>query len=323
MATGAPTARASGTASTPGLAFRRLGIIDLDERSMQPMHLGPWHLVLNGEIYNYRELRDRARASRPRVRHRGRRRGAAARLGASGGRARSTASTGCSPSRSGTTSAASSYCACDPFGEKPLYWARTASGSSSPPTSGRCCRRGPTSARRTSRPLGPYLGRGLMPPIDESFFARIHRLPGAHLLRWRAGASRSRPYWRPQRVDVPARYEDAVERLRELLLASIRLRLRADVPVGTSLSGGVDSSAVVALSATLAGDHRRHAFTARFPGFARDEWRYADEVARAAAGRRAPRRRADRGRAARRPRRARRPPRRSRSARRASTRSGA
>ncbi len=41
-----------------GLAFRRLAIIDLDERSDQPMHLGPWHLVFNGEIYNYRELRE-------------------------------------------------------------------------------------------------------------------------------------------------------------------------------------------------------------------------------------------------------------------------
>ena len=44
----------------------------------------------------------------------------------------------------------------------------------------------------------------------------------------------------------------------------------------------VDSSTVVALSAELAGDHRRHAFTARFPGFERDEWGYAQEVAQAA-----------------------------------------
>jgi asparagine synthase (glutamine-hydrolysing) len=41
-----------------GLAFRRLAIIDLDERSNQPFHLAHWHLVFNGEIYNYRELRD-------------------------------------------------------------------------------------------------------------------------------------------------------------------------------------------------------------------------------------------------------------------------
>jgi asparagine synthase (glutamine-hydrolysing) len=51
------------------------------------------------------------------------------------------------------------------------------------------------------------------------------------------------------------------------------------VPVGTSLSGGIDSSTVVMLSAALAGDHTRHAFTARFPGWERDEWHYAAEVA--------------------------------------------
>src|SRR5512142_3365304 len=46
---------------TAGLAIRRLAIIDLDHRSDQPFHLGPWHLVFNGEIYNYRELRDELR----------------------------------------------------------------------------------------------------------------------------------------------------------------------------------------------------------------------------------------------------------------------
>ena len=40
-----------------GLAFRRLAIIDLAERAMQPMHLGPLHLVFNGEVYDYRERR--------------------------------------------------------------------------------------------------------------------------------------------------------------------------------------------------------------------------------------------------------------------------
>ena len=53
--------RASGTTSARGLAVRRLAIIDLHERSNQPLHLGPLHLVFNGEVYNYRELRDELR----------------------------------------------------------------------------------------------------------------------------------------------------------------------------------------------------------------------------------------------------------------------
>ena len=110
----------------------------------------------------------------------------------------------------------------------------------------------------------------------------MRKVPGGHVLRWRAGRTTLRRYWAPRPVAAPADYPDAVRALREALLDSIRLRLRADVPVGTSLSGGIDSSAIVTLSAHLAGDHRRHAFTARFPGYARDEWRYAEAVGRAA-----------------------------------------
>jgi asparagine synthase (glutamine-hydrolysing) len=78
---------------------------------------------------------------------------------------------------------------------------------------------------------------------------------------------------------VPADYASAVAAYRELLTDAIRLRLRSDVPVGTSLSGGLDSSAIVALLGSLAGEGPRHAFTARFPGYPRDEWGYAAAVA--------------------------------------------
>jgi asparagine synthase (glutamine-hydrolysing) len=81
---------------------------------------------------------------------------------------------------------------------------------------------------------------------------------------------------------VPALFQDAAAELRDLLRDSVRLRLRSDVPVGTSLSGGVDSSTVVTLCSELAGDHTRHAFTASFPGFARDETERARAVASAA-----------------------------------------
>ena len=56
-----PDGRGEWSDETAGLAFRRLAIIDLDERSNQPLHLGSLHLVFNGEIYNYLELRDQLR----------------------------------------------------------------------------------------------------------------------------------------------------------------------------------------------------------------------------------------------------------------------
>src|SRR3954463_6427565 len=61
MAHRGPAGQDRGADGTCGLAFRRLAIIDLDRRSMQPMHLGPLHLVFNGEVYDYRERRDELR----------------------------------------------------------------------------------------------------------------------------------------------------------------------------------------------------------------------------------------------------------------------
>ena len=58
MAHRGPDAQGTWCGDTVGLGFRRLAIIDLDPRSSQPLHLGSLHLVFNGEIYNYRELRE-------------------------------------------------------------------------------------------------------------------------------------------------------------------------------------------------------------------------------------------------------------------------
>ncbi len=264
-----------------GLAFRRLAIIDLDPRSDQPLHFGPLHLVFNGEIYNYRELRAELRGAGHEFLTEGDGEvllhawaqwgeGALERLNGMFAFA-------VWDERHDTLTAA-----CDPFGEKPLFWARQGELLLFASDIRAILQVAPELCAPRQSALGPYLARGLMPPIEQSFFAEIQRLPGAHLLRWDGSGVQTERWWHPQPVESPRPYEEAVARLRELLLDSIALRLRSDVPVGTSLSGGVDSSAVVALSAQLAGDHRRHAFTACFPGFERDEWGYADAVARAA-----------------------------------------
>jgi asparagine synthase (glutamine-hydrolysing) len=282
MAHRGPDAQGVWCGDIAGFAFRRLAVIDLDARSNQPLHLGALHLVFNGEIYNYRELREELRAL---------------------GHSFSTEGDGevllrawdqwgedalrrlngmfafavWDDRRRSLTAAA------DPFGEKPLFWSQT---------SNRLVFASDVRALLTVEPrlsapresaLSPYLARGLMPAVQHSFFAGVERLPGGHLLRHADGRTSVQRWWRPEAVEVPRRYEDAVHRLRELLIDSVRLRLRSDVTVGTSLSGGVDSSAVVSLIAQINAPGARHAFTARFPGFERDEWRYA-AIAAAHAG---------------------------------------
>ena len=264
-----------------GLAFRRLAIIDLAERSNQPLHLGPWHLVFNGEIYNYRELREELR------------RAGHAFVTEGDGEVLLHAWDAWGEAALDRVNGMFAFAiwhderrvltlAADPFGEKPLYWAleggRLVFGSDIRAL----LQVQPGLARAREGVLPAYLALGQMPPVDESFLAGVRRLPAAHVLRFAAGRATVARYWTPRRVPVPASYPDAVQALREELVASIRLRLRSDVPVGTSLSGGVDSSAIVCLSAELAGDHRRHAFTARFRGYERDEWQYAQAVAQAA-----------------------------------------
>jgi asparagine synthase (glutamine-hydrolysing) len=261
-----------------GLAHRRLAIIDLDARSDQPLHLGPLHLAFNGEIYDYRERREELRA----LGHDFRTEGDAEVLlhaWAQWGEEALARLNGMFAFAIWDDERRTLTAACDAFGEKPLYWAQTGRRLVLASDVRALLQAAPELRTPRAAALGPYLARGVMPAIDASFFADVRRLPGAHLLRWRDGRVETARWWRPQPVAVPERYEDAVGEVRRLLADSIRLRLRSDVPVGTSLSGGVDSSAVVGLAGLLAGEHRRHAFTARFPGFERDEWSYASAVA--------------------------------------------
>jgi hypothetical protein len=81
------------------------------------------------------------------------------------------------------------------------------------------------------------------------------------------------------------RYDETqpVETFRELLTDSIRLRLRSDVPVGIALSGGIDSSSILALASSLMGPNPPKSFTAVFPGESYNEHEYA-RIASQAAG---------------------------------------
>ena len=91
-----------------------------------------------------------------------------------------------------------------------------------------------------------------------------------------------RRYWTPEGAaprDVPD-FDDAAEEFRALLVDSVRLRMRSDVPLGSCLSGGLDSGAIYGAVRELVGEERPyHVFTGRFPGTDADEGPFVDAVA--------------------------------------------
>jgi asparagine synthase (glutamine-hydrolysing) len=124
-------------------------------------------------------------------------------------------------------------------------------------------------------------GAGLDADRQTVFNAVQQLLPGEAMeVDVRTLKSRIWRYWRVQpgalREEVDER--EVFAEFRELLTDSVKLRLRSDVPVGSCLSGGLDSSAIVCIVRQILGDAPYNTFTGRFPGTAADEWLYARQV---------------------------------------------
>jgi asparagine synthase (glutamine-hydrolysing) len=124
------------------------------------------------------------------------------------------------------------------------------------------------------RAVADYLEQGYLDQGDETFFADVVRMPPAHSLSFGPNGLRVWRYWELQTGDAPA---DPVEAVRETFLDAVRLQLRSDVPVGTCLSGGIDSSSI-AVAVAYHGHEHQKTVTAYFddPGY--DERRYAQAV---------------------------------------------
>jgi asparagine synthase (glutamine-hydrolysing) len=263
-----------------GMAFRRLAIIDLDERSNQPFHLDDLHLVFNGEIYNYIELRSELQS----LGHVFVTEGDAEVLlhaWAAWGDGALDRLNGMFAFAVWDATSRKLVLATDRFAEKPLF-VHCRPGQLAFASDIRALRAADgTIGIPDRRATNAFLALAVMPKLPRTFFVDVQRLPPAHVASWDGSQLHMRRWWQPSEVEVPRHPTDAADELRNLLIDSVSLRLRSDVPVGTSLSGGVDSSSVVAVSSKLVGDHRRHAFTATFPSFERDEFRYANAVSEA------------------------------------------
>ena len=277
-----PDGRGSFAEEGIAFAFRRLAIIDLSDAGAQPFASedGRLHLIHNGEIYNYRELRRE--------------------LEAKGHGFRSATDTEvvlqayrewgerCVERFNGMWAFAlwdseqrRLFCSRDRFGIKPLYYrydGRRLVFASEP--------RAFRGDRLEANPdaVHEYLDQGYLDHLDETFFRGIRRLPPAHSLVFDEGGLRVRSYWQLEEREPP---DNPAEAFRELFLDSVRLQLRSDVPVGTALSGGLDSAAIA-----VSADHllrteaenaealggRQRTFTAHFEQPEYDERPFAEAV---------------------------------------------
>lgn len=99
-----------------------------------------------------------------------------------------------------------------------------------------------------------YVSLGYVPG-DETLFAGIRKLLPGHTLTWKNGAMRIARYWdlahiRPLKIS----FDEARQHFEEMLLDCVRMRLMSDVPLGAFLSGGLDSSAIVACMSRISPD---------------------------------------------------------------------
>jgi asparagine synthase (glutamine-hydrolysing) len=233
-----------------GLSHRRLAILDLSPAGAQPCSddENDVHLVYNGEIYNFRELRAELEQTGWRFRSRGdaevvlrgyqqwgdavveRLRGMFA-LGIWDGPRRRL------------------FLARDRLGIKPLHWAE-ANGLFAFASELKGVEAGPIAGRSVDvSALWDFLTY-LYVPAPKTPWRGVRKLPPAHVLVREAGRTAIRRYWSP---DFSAGGSSDERRLAEELCArleeAVRLHLVSDVPVGALLSGGIDSSAVTALAA--------------------------------------------------------------------------
>lgn len=250
------------------IAHTRLAILDLSSAGHQPMSTtdGRYWITFNGEIYNFQELR--------------------AQLASQGEQFHSQTDTEiilklyhrfgcqCVDYLRGMFAFAiwdnrekSCFLARDPLGIKPLYYWQAGSTLVFASELRSILATNLPSIALSSQGLYGYLIGGSVPE-PHTLIHGISCLEAGHWLRWQSGHLNQSRYWQinftPENTSVP----EAIEKVRTALIDSIKHHFVSDVPVGIFLSGGIDSTAVVALARQIqAGELRTYSIT-----FAEPDW---------------------------------------------------
>lgn len=265
---------------------RRLSIIDTSDSGWQPMSTsdGRFHVIFNGEIYNYKELREELITLGHRFCSRSDTEVLLAAYAQWGHDALSRF-VGMFAFALLDVGRSIVLLARDFFGIKPLYYA-TADG---------IVRFGSEikalfALGHSNKDVNPerllyYLRYGMTDFGEETLFAAIRQLPPAHYMEicTRTGVADGPVcFWHADTgPDLDISFDEAAQTLQDLFLRSVELHLRSDVPIGTALSGGIDSSSIVAASRRLDPNAEIHAFSFISEEAETNEERWIDVVGRA------------------------------------------
>jgi asparagine synthase (glutamine-hydrolysing) len=242
------------------LGHRRLAIIDVSDAGLQPMAdpTGRCHLVFNGEIYNYIELREELKAK-----------GEVFTSGSDSEvllRAWMVWGEDCLSRLRGMfafliwdQANRRLFAARDRYGIKPLYMAGDAltggKGLAFASEIKQLHGLAGVSGRMNIPRVHDFLAQGITDHTAETLFEGVTQLRGGECVTVETGSGRPVAHirrWYPVGAgDVTLSEEEAASRFHDLLEESVRLHLRADVPVGSCLSGGLDSSSIVCLMAGM------------------------------------------------------------------------
>ncbi len=264
------------------LGHRRLAIIDLSDAAAQPMHyLNRYTITYNGEIYNYIELKEL--------------------LHDKGYAFQSKSDTeiilaaydfwkiDCLKYFEGMFAFAiwdekeqQLFAARDRFGEKPFYYYET-NGYLFFASEMKAFWAAGVTKSADEKMLLNYLTLGHVQNCvdkEQTFFNDIYSLPPAHFFLYKPSAQKLavKRYWRlDKEIKISITTDTAIEKFNSAFTAAVEKRLRSDVPVGTSLSGGIDSSSIIAVLQQLHVNPKT--FSAIFPGFEKDESTYINLLA--------------------------------------------
>jgi asparagine synthase (glutamine-hydrolysing) len=238
------------------LAHRRLAIIDLSEAGRQPMtnEDGQIAIVVNGEIYNHAELRADLQAKGHRFRS-GSDSEVVAHLYEEVGARVPELLRGMFAFALWDARQATLLLARDRFGEKPLYYGQRPDGFVFASELGALVADERTPATLSLPALDAYLALQYV-PSPHTIYEGLEKLPAGHTLQIRCGGRPVvRRYYRPGFEPSLARLDgrQAAARVRQTVETAVRDRLMSDVPLGAFLSGGIDSSIVVACMARALG----------------------------------------------------------------------